>query len=286
MVLEQLYPLRLIEENPTYALLLGLCYSVIGIGASVILFPEDPAIVAVAFIAIMIYPTLNKLLKQEEEIESKKEEFHPIRFLMEHRYVIYVYGLFFLGSLLAFSLFALILPNLATNHIFENQIQVLYRSRTGNAIFSFGLLRDLISNNMGVFVLCFLAAFVFGDGGIFLIIWNASVWGTIFGNIAKTAAESTAQNPFFIFLIVIGVVSPHMILEAFSYVCSGSAGGIISKGLLKESFMNQRFRQITKNTTIFLIFAFIILLIAAVIETYVLGNVRVYQNIVRQSFLR
>ena len=74
-MLEQIYPIKLIERNPWYALLLGIAYSIIGIGLAVLLFPEDPAIVAVALIAIMFYPTIKILMRQEEAIERRKEEF-------------------------------------------------------------------------------------------------------------------------------------------------------------------------------------------------------------------
>jgi len=134
-MLEQIYPLKLIEKNPLYALILGIGYSVIGIGIAVLLFPEDPAIVAVALIALMVYPTINKLMKQEEQIESTKEEFSLFVFLRDHKYVFLIYILLFVGILLSFSFFALLLPSLATNHIFENQINVL-RGNAGGAYFT------------------------------------------------------------------------------------------------------------------------------------------------------
>jgi hypothetical protein len=97
-MLEQIYPLKLIEKNPIYSLLLGIAYGVIGIGIAVLLFPEDPAIVAVALISLMIYPTINKLLKQEEAIESEKQEFNLFVFLKDHRYVFLIYLLLFVSK--------------------------------------------------------------------------------------------------------------------------------------------------------------------------------------------
>jgi len=284
MVLEQIYPLKLIERNPLYAFILGFSYSVIGIGTALLLFPEDPAIVAVAFIALMTIPTLSKLLKQEEGIESKKNDLNLINFYRDHKDVFKVYILLFLGIFLAFSFFSLILPSLATNHIFENQINVLYGAKTGGAVFSRGLFLDILQNNLGVILLCFVTAFVFGDGAIFLITWNASVWGTIFGNIAKTAAFNVSGSPFYYFGMIILIVFPHMILEAFSYISSATAGGIISKGLLKEKFMSDRFKTLLKNTILLVIFAILVLIIAVVIETFVLNNATIYREIVRLSF--
>jgi len=284
MVLEHLYPLKLIEKNLVFAFIIGMGYAIIGIGISVILFPEDPAIVSIAFIALMFYPTINTLLKQEEEIEATKDTFNLGEFFREHKHAFRVYILFFLGVLFAFSFFSIILPALATNHIFKNQIDVMTGGNSGKA-FDMGLFTDIFQNNLSVLLLCFIAALIFGDGSIFLIIWNASVWGTIFGNLAKTAAINVSKNPFIYFLIVIIIVFPHMVLEAFSYVCAATAGGVISKGLIGESFFSDRFRFIIKNIILLIIFALLILVIAVTVETYVLMNVSVYRTIIQQSFM-
>ena len=286
MVLERLYPLDLIERHVLYAFMLGAGYAFIGIGASVLLFPEDPAIVAVAFISLMFYPTVNSILRQEEEIESQiEEEFRLHTFIRDHHNSFKIYSLFFLGTLLGFSFFALMLPSLATNHIFENQINVLYGAGlAGKAYFSSALFKNILINNLNVLLLVFVAAFVFGEGGLFLIVWNASVWGTIFGNLAKTAALSSAQNPITVFGTVIFTVFPHMMLEAFSYICAATAAGILGKGMLREELFSERFNRILRNTVFFMIFALGVLLIAVTVETYVLGNADTYREIVRQSF--
>lgn len=283
-MLEQIYPIRLIEKNPFFAFLMGLSYSVIGIGLAVLLFPEDPALVAVAFISIMFYPTISKLMRQEEIIETEREEFNLFVFLKDHKYVFAVYMLFFVGVLLAFSFFALILPSLATNHIFKNQIGVLY-GMTGGAVFQQGLFFELLQNNLMVLIVIFITAFVIGDGGIFLIAWNASVWGTIFGNLAKSAAFNVNRNPFVYFGIIFAIVGPHMLLEAFSYIASATTGGVVSKAIIKEKLLSKRFNYIIVNTIISLVFALLVLLIAVAVETYVLGNVDAYRTIIKQSFM-
>lgn len=283
-MLEQIYPIKLIEKNPLYALLLGIAYSVIGIGLAVILFPEDPAIVAVALISLMFYPTINTLMKQEEAIESEKEEFNIFTFLRDHKNVFLIYMLLFIGMILVFAFFALILPSLATNHIFKNQINVLYGGNTGEAVFQQSVFFDILKNNILVLTVIFITAFVLGDGGIFLITWNASVWGTIFGNLAKTAAHNANQNPYFYFFLVLAIVTPHMLLEAFSYIASATTGGVISRAVIKEKLLSKRFNFIIVNIIISFVFALVILLIAVSVETYVLGNVHTYQTIIRQSF--
>lgn len=283
-MLEQIYPIKLIEKNPLYALLLGIAYSVIGIGIAVILFPEDPAIVAVALISLMFYPTVNTLMKQEEAIESRKEEFNIFTFLSDHKSVFLIYIFLFVGMILVFAFFALILPSLATNHIFKNQLNMLSGGNLGGAVFQTDVFMEIFKNNILVLVVIFITSFVLGDGGIFLITWNASVWGTIFGNLAKNAAHNANQNPYLYMLLVFAIVTPHMLLEAFSYIGSATTGGVISRAVIKERLLSKRFNYIIVNIIISLVFALVILFIAVLVETYVLGNVSLYQTIIRQSF--
>lgn len=298
MVLEYLYPIKLVEKNPLYAFLLGLCYSIIGIGAAVLLFPEDPAIVSLAFIAIIFYPTINALMKEEEELETKRKEFNPILFFKDHKDIFKVYAFAFLGIFLGYALFSLVLPTLSTNHIFENQLGVLYgnaagkASKTGHAMFSSPLFNDLLSNNFSVLILCFITAFLIGDGAIFLLAWNASVWGTIFGTMAKKAALKGATVGWSVctstancFLIIIGIVFAHMIVEAFAYMCAATAGGTVSKAILKEKLFSPRFKLFLINTVLLVAFSLIVLLAGALIETAVLTHSDTYRLIIRQSFL-
>ena len=294
-LLEDLYSVDLVKKKSLYALLLGIGYAIIGIGCAVLLFPEDPAIVAVAFTAILFLPLLRQVLITEEEEECEKvrvdgnSKFSIIQFFKDHHEIFKIYLFFFIGVLLVFSFFAIVLPNLATNYIFKNQLEVMYGTavNSGNAMalnFDSNLFTGILLNNTIVMVLCFITAFIIGDGALFLITWNASVWGTIFGNLAQTAAIASGKNPILYFLIVLIIVLPHMILEAFAYFSGAGAGAIVSRGITKEKFMSPAFIRIIKGTLLLLLVAVIFLLIGALVETYVLENVDVYRTIIMQSF--
>jgi hypothetical protein len=75
-----------------------------------------------------------------------------------------------------------------------------------------------------------------------------------------------------------------MILEAFSYFCSAASGGIISKGIVGEKLLSSPFLRILLNAAVMFVFALLVLCIAVTVETWVLGNVELYQTIIRQSF--
>ena len=130
---------------------------------------------------------------------------------------------------------------------------------------------------------CFIIALLTGDGAIFLITWNASVWGTIFGLTAKNAALFSGKQALVLFGIIMLVVFPHMILEAISYFLGAISGGVISKDVLLEEFASNRFLEVFGLNLYLLLFALLFLVLGALVETFVLENVSIYQEIIQMS---
>jgi len=114
-MLEQLYSAKFLKEKPIYAFLLGVAYSVIAIGASIILFPKDPALVSVLIISVLFLPSLYKLSVMEEKEELKEKGF--LKAIYNQKQFIKVYFYAFFGMLIVFAFFSAILPSLATNTI-------------------------------------------------------------------------------------------------------------------------------------------------------------------------
>ena len=183
MVFEQLYSIDFLTKNPWYALLLGIGYSVFGIAIAIFTFPKDPALVAVAIISILLLPSLYKFSAKEESVEGREKKFTFKELLKDNRSFLLVYLLIFIGVMLTFAFFAIALPSLAGNHLFKTQLEILYGTGNvaGNATFTTGLFTDIFFNNFKVLLICFLISLIAGNGAIFLIVWNGSVWGTIFG---------------------------------------------------------------------------------------------------------
>ena len=65
MVLEHIFPEDWLEQKGIYAFLLGLGYSIVGIVIASILFPGDPALVAVALTSMLLLPELYKIFSIE-----------------------------------------------------------------------------------------------------------------------------------------------------------------------------------------------------------------------------
>lgn len=293
MVLEHIFPENWLESKGRYAFILGGAYSIIGILLSSILFPGDPALVAVAFTSLLLLPELYKIFSIEERQESVEKKFSLRSLWKDDIDVVRIYISLFLGILLVYSVGTILLPDFQTNNLFREQLEIRFgQGFSGNAvagqavsggIFSSGLFYDLLSNNFLVMLAVFIMALLTGDGAIFLITWNASVWGAIFGITAKNAALFSGRNSFLVFGVIMLVVFPHMIIEAICYFLAAISGSIISKDVILEKFASDRFFDVFGFNLYLFLFAIVFLLLGAVVETFVLQNVGIYQEIIRLS---
>lgn len=283
MVLERLFPDDWLEQKARYAFVLGAGYSLLGIVLSKILFPADPALVAVAFTALLLLPSLSKLFAKEEKRERKEKKFSLKELWKDNQEFIRVYLFLALGIFLVYSLAAIVLPSFQVNQLFREQLEM--RGASGGAIFDTGLFLDILINNWWVLLAIFFLSLITGDGAIFLITWNASLWGTIFGVTARDAAIYANTNPFIYFLMVMVIVLPHAFLEILAYILAAISGGVISKDVLLEKFESKRFKEVFVYNAMLFVIAIIVLIMGAWVETYVLNNIDLYRDIIVQSYM-
>ena len=287
MVLEHIFPEDWLEHKSLYAFILGIVYSVIGILIASVLFPGDPALVGVAITSMLLLPELYKIFSIEERKESLEQKVSMGTLWRDDIEIIRIYIALFLGILVIYALGTMLLPNFQVNELFREQLEIRFGqgfagSATGG-IFSSDLFWGLVSNNFLVLMACFILALLTGDGAIFLISWNASVWGTIFGLTAKNAALFSGKSAFLLFGAIMLIVFPHMILEALSYFLAAISGSIISKDVLLEEFASDRFFEVFGFNLYLLFFGLLFLVLGALVETFVLQHVDLYQQIIQMS---
>ncbi len=294
MVLEHLFPEGWVESKGSFALVLGIVYSIVGLLLASVLFPTDPALVALAFTSMLLLPEMYKLFSIEERQQSMSKNVSVGELWKDDIEVIRVYIFMFLGIILVYSIATIFIPGVEQNPLFKQQLALrlgdhVASGAAGHAIsfgsFNSNLFFDLLSNNFLVLIACFVLALLSGDGAIFLITWNASVWGTIFGLTAKSAAAFSNQNPLLLFGLIMLIVFPHMITEAISYFLAAIAGSVISKDVLLEKFASDRFFDVFSFNLYLLFFALVFVVLGAVIETWVLNNVGLYQEVIKMSTL-
>ena len=263
MVLEQLYPAAWLERKSHYAFIIGVAYSVVGILFAILIFPQSSGIASIAFTSLLILPTLNQLLALEESEAARSSNFNLLRIFREHSDIFRIFLFLFIGIMLTYGLFSILLPSLATSKFFEEQVDVagLAGFASGRGLFS-----AILINNLIVLLVAFVSSFVYGSGSVFIITWNASVWGVFFGLLARISAGATAYGPWVYFTLVMLAVAPHLISEASAYFLTAISGGIISKATIREKIMSRTFVHIISDSLVIFAASVIVLIIAAVIE--------------------
>src|SRR3972149_6039866 len=155
MVFERLYSAEFLHEHPWYGFLLGIGYTILGLFIALMIFPNDPAVIAVGIISLFLIPSLFQLTDSAEITQPKMPTFK--NFIQETMPHAKVYVSVFFGIFFTFAFFSMILPSLAAGHLFKIQLGIV----TGQAAtFSWYLWWDLFSWNMQVLGMCFLLSLI------------------------------------------------------------------------------------------------------------------------------
>jgi uncharacterized membrane protein SpoIIM required for sporulation len=251
-----------LEKNPRYAFIIGFVYYIIGILSAYIVFPRSQGIASIAFLSMLLIPSLTKIFAIEEKQDAASTRFSIKRIFKDHADVLQVYFMLFLGIFLAFALFSLKFSNLLVQGIFDSQMRII-GVNVGQAIGGLDFY-SIFANNFKVMIIFLVLSLIFGAGSILFLAWNASVWGVVFGYIATH--HTYAFDKFFqIFLKVM----PHMFLEAGAYFFAIVAGGIMSQAILREKFGSNKFNYVMKSGFVFLTVSMILLILGTFAEVYI-----------------
>ena len=284
MVLERLVSDDWLEKKFHYAFFFAISHSIIGICFAKLLFPSDPALVAVAFTSILLLPTISKVFDREEREAKANKKFMISGFWRDESDFIKFYLAILAGVFLVYTLASALLPAFQVGYLFQSQLEL--RGASGGAVSS-SLFSALLKNNAIFLIATFMIALLSGDGAIFLLIWNVSVWGTIFGVTARNAAFFSGHNPIYYLALVLMIALPHAFLEIMSYILGAMGGGMISKDLVIENGerKSDRFGVVFYRYVLLIgIGALIFLIAGALIEAWVLTNVETYRQIIIQSY--
>ncbi len=267
MVLEQYFKTKWIEQKPTYAFLLGIIYSIVGIISARLIFGSNPGLMSVAFISILLIPSLNNLLQQEENDEIRQKKFSLRQLVKDHTDIFEIYLFLFLGIFVVFLVLPFFLPLGTTLGLFAPQLKLA--GITGSA-YDASLFISILRNNLLVFIVCAVLSLAYGAGAVLFLTWNASVWGAVIGFQIKESL-SLSSEPASAFFGMLLPIMPHLITEAAAYLSAAIAGGIISKAAIREKLFSKKFNHVLTDGLLILFLGFILVFIAALFEVYVFG---------------
>jgi len=289
MILKKLYWSTGLKNESLYYFIIGFLYSLLGIFVSWLIFTQNIGLVAVFLISIAAITQVDKKLSISELILGKTKlvggkiaYFEEIIIAQrkitlgsvykDHKNLFKTYLFLFLGIMFCFSAITLILPLDQSTKLFGEQFKIIQ----GGAFSDSGLLTEILLINLRVLLTGFFLALIFEFGTTFIIVWNASVWGTAFAFASKEALLINSGDPFINFFIIIALVLTYLPFEAAAYFSSTISGGLLNKAILREKISSKRFQLIATHSIILLGFGLVLLSISGLIEVWIIRLIQTF----------
>ncbi len=279
-MLESLINPKRAEKGPWKMFFIGLLYASLSLLLVHFLFKADlvlskfSGLIVVLFCVMFSLPFMYYAIKHEELEDEEVEGFWGV--WKVHSDAIYAFMWLFVGFIVAFSFWYIILQN---SNLLNAQIETYCsinspgdinncvseysfkgKSISTNALTNGTRLLSIIGNNFGVMIFTLIFSLIFGAGAIFILAWNASV-------ISAAIGIFTSYN---INEIPIGLLRYmiHGFPEITSYFITALAGGIFGIGIIRNGIGDKTFIKVLIHVVFLLFSAIIILIIAALIEVY------------------
>ena len=154
-MLENILKPNWLEKKPRFAFIIGAIYAVIAILAAYLIFPKSQGIASLAFLSLLLVPSLNKILSIEEIQDTQSKKFSLKKIFGDHSDVLEIYFMLFLGIFLAYALLSIKFPHLLVSGIFDNQLRVVGISGQAN-VGNFTFYSILINNLKVMFIFLIL----------------------------------------------------------------------------------------------------------------------------------
>ncbi len=276
MVLESIANPISAEQHPVAILLLGILYGTAGLFFSLWIFKEYASLVLVFLTVYAALPIMYKTMRFEEKKDLVLRGERTI--LLEHKKALYFFIMLFIGLVIAYTTWSLILPSALANQAFSVQqqtITALNKQVTGSIV-NFSVFSNIFVNNVKVMLFALFFSFMYGSGAIFILSWNASVIGAAAAKfieqhtigIAGTGIGMIGGYTYAIGLTIIRYAI-HGIPEILSYFIAGLAGGILSFALMRKDYRHPNFENILLDVSDLLFIAVGVLLVAGILEVFV-----------------
>ena len=279
-MLESLINPKRVEKGPWKMFFIGILYASLSILLVHWFFNNDAVLsqysgmIVVTFCVMFSLPFMYFIIKQEEKQDEQVEGLLSV--WKVHKDAIYSFVWLFLGFIIAFAVWYMILQNSA---LFNAQVETYCMINNPGSIedcvtqYSFveqmtptsAVTKEMrflsiIQNNIYVMIFTLIFSLIFGAGAIFVLAWNASVISAAIGIFTR----------YKISYIPLGIARYmiHGFPEITAYFITALAGGIFGIGVMRNGFKNPKFLRVIENVVILLFAAIVILVIAAVIEVY------------------
>jgi len=282
-MLEMILSPRKAERHPWEMFFIGLVYASLSILLVNWIFASDAVlskysgILVVTFTVMFSLPFMYYMIKNEEK--KNMEQKGVFRILKEQSRALIALLWLFLGFILAFSFWYIIMPSPNTFRAqIETYCMINRPANFNDCVNEYGIKPSnitktttfataterifmIFSNNIYVLIFTLVFSLIFGAGAIFILSWNASVIAAAVGIFSKASITS----------LPLGVARYmiHGLPEIAAYFIGALAGGIVSVAVIKHDTKTEKFWSILRDSLSLIILAVIILFVAALIEVFI-----------------
>ncbi len=284
-MLELIINPRNAEREPWHMLLVGLLYGSLSILLAYFIFAKDAinsnftGWIVVMFSVIFSLPFVYFMMSLEESKE--KEYSDETSLIKEHGKAIMTLLWLFIGFVIAFSFWHMVLPN--GSNLLNAQIgtfcQINNNDRIHECLQQYGVTSTsaltgqmtgkdrffaIFSNNVYVLMFTLILSLVMGAGAIFILAWNASVIAAAIGIFTKS---QISQLPLGLARYLI-----HGLPEIAAYFIAALAGGVLGFAVIKHGFKSDKFWDTMEDVLVLIVISIGILIIAGLIEVFITPN--------------
>jgi len=272
------------EREPWEMFFVGLLYAALSLLLVDLIFLHDPifskysSILIVTFTVIFSIPFMYFIIKLEEEKELKVRKESVL--IKEHGRALAALLYLFLGFIVAFAFFYIVMPQSVTAKNFGAQIEqycminspknfevcISSYGLSGEASYStFAITKSnffaIFTNNLFVLIFVLIFSLAFGAGAIFILAWNASVIGAAIGIFTGATLRHLHVG--------IARYMIHGLPEIAAYFVAALAGGILSIAVIRHEFGKGQFWHVLRDSVDMLLLSIALLILAALLEVFI-----------------
>lgn len=231
------------------------------------------SVIVITLVCLPAVPFVWRLFDFEEN-NTEKRIANGSKSITSHLPGLIVMINFFLGMLIGFTVWNVVLPPEKSAELFSvqiNELSAIKASFTGNTIANSPVVlifEKIFFHNFGVLALILLFSVIYGAGAVLVLTWNASVIATFLVQNAKQylATGGLAAGISAGFLGIL----PHGTFELLAYLLAAIAGGVVSFALTRDG-KSLRTLSVLFDCAKLAAWSVILLAIGAVIESGAIG---------------
>ncbi len=271
MVLESIFSVQGMMKKPWELIILAFIFVSISIPIAQFIQLQE-SISTIMLVSILSIGVLVRLFDYEVEEIEEKSKILGSRTLARHYPIVVAMGLFFIGWILGFLFWYLILPQATISQVFSIQVGQLTSVQgqfSGFATaFQFQQAFEVIFiHNLEVILIILGLSIIAGAGAVLVLVWNASVISVFLANYAEQFILNQSQT------LIVGLsagflgILPHGFFEMLAYILAALAGGILSSAVARRAYKDPSFTLILHDIIKLAAWAVILMTIGALIES-------------------